>query len=91
MTESYEVRSNSSSPLSADGARTHTDADPVDRILAHGGVRRCCYIPHDNRQDHIIRYDCSRDDIPHRDTGESEAEIIIKNSPEYSGEFFMII
>ena len=86
MTESYEMRSDSSSPLSTDGARTHTDTDPVDRIFAHGGVRDCCDIPHDNRQDHTIRYDRSRDYIPHRDIREGEEKITTKNPyPEYSG------
>ncbi len=65
MTEPYEVRSDPSSSLSADGARTHTDADPIDRIFSHGDIRACSDIFDNSRQDYPVCYDRSRDYIPH--------------------------
>ena len=86
------MRSDSSSPLSTHGARTHAITDQMDRLLTLSGIRDGSDIPDNSRQDHPVCDDRSRDDIPHGDTGQGEAEIIHKKSlPKIREGFFLIL
>ena len=84
------MRPDPSSPLSPDGTRAHTVTDQINHILSLYSIRDCCHIPDNSRQDHPICDDRSRDDIPHRDTGQGKAKIIIKKSlPKIREGFFL--
>jgi hypothetical protein len=78
VTESYEVRSDSSSPLSPNGTLTHAERDQIYCIFSLEYIWDCSHIFTDHWQDHTLCDHRLSHYISHRDPRKGE-EKIIKN------------
>jgi hypothetical protein len=76
MTKSNEMRSDTSSPLSAPRAGTRAETDTIYCLFSLDRIWYIGNISLDRWQAHTLCDDCCSDDISHGNTGKSTEKII---------------